>query len=58
MITTDRNQFIGAHLSKTEKEALRKLSNESKPRRSMSQIIHDAVRRVLVEAGKLQQESR
>ena len=58
MITTERNEFVGAHLSKVEKEALRKMSNESKPRRSMSRIIHDAVRRILVEAGKLPQESQ
>lgn len=51
MITTDRNEFIGAHLSKEEKDKLREMSNKSNPRRSMSQIIHAAVRRTLLEEG-------
>lgn len=51
MITTDRNQFIGAHLTEEEKKKLQEMANKSNPRRSMSKIIHDSIRRTLLEAG-------
>ena len=59
MITTKRNQFVGAHLCAEEKESLRHMANTDTPRRSMSEIIHDAVRRTLIEAGyKLTPETK
>jgi plasmid stability protein len=41
MITTDRNHFIGAHVTSEVKKALRKRAADE--RRSMSELIHETL---------------
>lgn len=48
MITTDRNKFIGAHVTEQEKEAVRQISRNQG---GMSKWIHRLIRKALQEHG-------
>jgi plasmid stability protein len=45
MITTDRNEFIGAHVTPEVKQALRKRAADEK--KSMSELVHETLERQL-----------